>query len=85
MLLKQGWFGMVWFNSLSSHKTLDWTKLKAVADEIYNGAYINSFTFDVVGNMFGKKRKCCFPAFSPFPTISFKSLIPGVFKVLIVE
>ena len=47
------------------------TKLKANADNKRNTSKTLKFVSVRVENNVEKRKKCLFPAFSPFPTISF--------------
>ena len=56
------------FNSLPNDKFLDWSILKAFADDKLNLAKKLEFALGRVENC-GKRIKCWLPAFSPFPTM----------------
>ena len=56
------------FNSLPKDKNLDWSKLKAVADDKINVIAELKFGLGRAENT-GKRRKCWLPAFSLFPTM----------------
>ena len=58
----------VLFNSLPDDKTLDWSKFKAFADDKINATNIE-ICFGKSRKYCGKRRKCCLPSFSPFPTM----------------
>ena len=49
-----------------NNKIVDWSKLKAFADEKMNVAEMMVSLSD--RSYCGKRRKCWLPAFSPFPT-----------------
>ena len=72
------------FNSLSYDNFLDFSKLKAFADDNINMAEKLKFVFGRVENRLGKRRKCWLPAFSPFPTLFSKIYSSGSLKVWIV-
>ena len=73
------------FNSLPNDKILDWSKLRAFADDKINVTEKLKFGLGMVENIVGKRRKCCLPAFCPFPHNVFKRLlIQGRLKVMIV-
>ena len=55
------------FNSLPNDKILDWSKLKAFADNKMNLTEKLSW-FGKCRKHCGKRRKCQLPAFTPFPT-----------------
>ena len=57
-------------NPLPSDKIVDWSKLKAFAEDIINVNEILKFRLGRVENT-GTRRKCCFPAVSPFSTFVF--------------
>ena len=67
------------FNSLTYEKFLDWSKLKALADEKINNL-ITKILCEMDRKHCGKKRKCWLPAFSPFPTMFSRDLFFGVVK-----
>ena len=52
------------FNSLPNEKILDWSKLKAFADDKINMSEKLNFLEGKVENIAGKRRKCIF-SFSP--------------------
>ena len=54
------------FNPLPNDKILDWSKLKAFADD--------KFVLESVENIVGKGENVGLPAFSPFPTMFSKSV-----------
>ena len=54
-------------NLLPCGKFLGWSKLKAFADDKCN--LKTETLFEMERKHCGKKRKCLFPAFSPFPTM----------------
>ena len=53
---------------------LEWSKLKASADEKKNDSKIKFCFGKSRKKHCGKRRKCCLPAVSPIPTNVFKSL-----------
>ena len=55
------------YNSLPNDKNLDLTKLKAFADDKINVTQTICFGKGI--KHCWKRRKCCLPAFSPFPTM----------------
>ena len=62
------------FNSLPNNKFLDWSKLKAFADNKIKMTEKTKISF-------GKGRKHCgLPAFSPFPTMFSKGFFYKVVK-----
>ena len=73
-------------NSLPNDKIMDWSKLKAFADEIINVNEKLKFVFGRLENIVGKGENAGLPAFSPFPTLFSKGffLRPGSLKVRIV-
>ena len=46
-------------NSLPNNKFVDWSKLKAFADNKINASLPHKFFFGMVGNHCEKRRKCC--------------------------
>ena len=66
--------------SLPNEKILDWSKLKAFADDKSKVANIMIFVFDSVENIVGKRKKCWLPAFSSFPTMFSKAFFLRVVK-----
>ena len=56
-------------NSLQNNKILDWSKLKALADEKNNWDSKMEICCGNGRKQCGKRRKCWLAAFSPFPTI----------------
>ena len=62
-----------WVNSLPTNKILDFTKLKAFADDKLNIARMMISPYDKSRKLCGKRRKCWLPAFSPFPTVFSKA------------
>ena len=64
-------------NSLPNAKFLDWSKLKAFADDKINGTQKFKFVSARVGNIVGK---CWLPAFSPYPTMFSKAFFVRVVK-----
>ena len=57
------------FNALPNDKILDWSKLKAFADNKINVNKKNKIWFMKGRKHCGKRRKCWLPAFSPFSTM----------------
>ena len=62
-------FDTSWFKSFPNNKILAWSKLKAFADDKMNAIHKQILVFGWEENIYGKRKKCCLPAFSPFPTI----------------
>ena len=67
-------------NSLPNDKTLDWSKLKAFADDKIDMTEKFKFVLKRVENIVGKRRKCWLPAFSPFSQNVFKAFFIRVVK-----
>ena len=65
---------------LSNNKILDWSKLKALADDKINVSEKLKFCVGKGRKHCGKRRKCWLPAFSPFPTMFLKSFFFKVVK-----
>ena len=59
---------MVGSNTLTNDKSLDWSKLKAFANDKIN--VTQNFLFGKGRKHCGKRRKCWLQAFSPFPQCS---------------
>ena len=59
-------------NTLPNDKILDLSNLKAVTDDKLNAIEKIKFVLGQAENIVGKRRKCCFPAFSPFSHNVFK-------------
>ena len=53
-------------NSLPNDKILDWSKLKAFADDIFKGTEIIVFVFDSVENIVGKGENAGYQHFLLF-------------------
>ena len=68
------------FNSLPNDKILDWSKLKAFADDKINVNQKLKSDMGRIENIVGEGRKQWLPAFSPFPTMFSKSLFHRVIK-----
>ena len=64
-----------------NEKILDWSKLKAFADNKikFNATEKLKFLLERVENT-GKRKKCWLPAFSPFPTMFSKEFLYSVVK-----
>ena len=60
-------------NSLPNNKILDWSKLKAFADDKMNLNEKFKLVLGKVENLVGKGGKCWLHAFSPFPTLFSKA------------
>ena len=60
--------GLFW-KGLTLTKILDWSKLKALADDKINVAEMITSVSERVENIVGKRRKCWLPAFSLFLTM----------------
>ena len=67
-------------NSLLSNKILDWSKLKAIADDKVNVTEKLKFVLGRVENIVGKGEKCWLPAFSCFSTMFSKGFWYRVLK-----
>ena len=67
-------------NSLPNDKILDWSKLKAFADEKNNCDRKIEISFGKRKKHCGKRRKCWLPAFYPFPTMFSKGFLYRVIK-----
>ena len=63
-------------NPLPHDKVLDCSKLKAFAVDKINDSEKLKICFEKCRKRCGKRRKCCLPAFSPFPTMF--SIAPSV-------
>ena len=61
--------GQVTVNSLPNDRSLDWSKLKAFADDKINVTKKLKFALGLEEKNCKKRRKCWLPAFSPFPTM----------------
>ena len=70
-------------NSLPNDNFLDWSKLKAFADDILNLAEKLKFVLARVENIVGERGNRWLPAFSPFPTMFSKSFFPRVSKRIV--
>ena len=57
------------YNSLHNDKIFASTKLEAFADNKINVANSIISLFGKGRKHYGKRRKCCLPAFSPFPSM----------------
>ena len=68
------------FNSLPNDKILDWSKVKAFADDKRNVIEKLKFVFGKGRKHCGKRRKCWLPAFSPFPTMFSKGFLYRVVR-----
>ena len=62
-----------WLNSLPNDKSLDWSKLKAFADDKINGTEKWKLVFGRVGNIEGKGEKGDNKRFLLFPQFSQKA------------
>ena len=67
-------------NYLPDDKSLDWSKLKAFADDKFKLAQMMNFVFDRVENIVGKGENAGFSALSLFPTMFSKAFFLGVVK-----
>ena len=72
------------FNSLPNEKILDWTKLKALADDKFNGAKMIIFLLDRLENIVGKGENVGYHHFLFFLQCFQKAVSPGSLKVGIV-
>ena len=75
---------MIAFNSLPNDKILDWSKLKAFADENFNIAKTVISVCDRVENIVGKGENVCYQHFLLFPQSFRKLSISGSLKLEIV-
>ena len=71
-------------NSLPRNKILDWSKLKAFADDNINVTESLKFVLRMFENILGKGEKCWLPAFSSFLTMFQKASLTGSLKVVTV-
>ena len=69
------------FYSLQNKKSLDWSKLKAFAEDKINETKIE-IRFGKGKKHCGKRRKCWLPAFSTFPTMFLNGFYFRVVKSL---
>ena len=71
-------------NPLPRDKILDWSRLKAFADDKINLNEKNQTLFGKGRKHCGKRKKCCLPAFSPFTTMFSKAffILGGLKSVL---
>ena len=60
---------MTCINSLPNNKILDWSKLKAFADDNLYEAQMMIYVFDWAGKIVGKGENAGNQHFSPFPTM----------------
>ena len=67
-------------NPFPDNKILALPKFRAFADGNFTMAQVVQFFPDRVENIVGKRRKCCFPAFSSFPTMFYNSFYSRVVK-----
>ena len=58
------------FNLYQTTKFLDWSKFKAFADDKTDLTENYKFVLGKEIKHCGKRRKCCLPAFYPFPAFS---------------
>ena len=72
------------FNSLSSTKNLDWSKLKAFADDKINVTEKSKFVLGHIENIVGKGGNAGFHHFLLFPQCFQKASYTGSLKVVIV-
>ena len=70
----------LFLNFLPNDKMLDWSKLKAFADDKINVNEKSEIWFGKGRKHCGKRRKCWLPAFSPIPTMFSKSFLPKIVK-----
>ena len=71
-------------NSLPNNILLDWSKLKAFADDILNIATIIIYVFYGLENIVGKGENAGYQYFPPFPHCFQKLSLSGSLKVRIV-
>ena len=62
------------FNTIPNNKIFEWTKLKAFSSDKINAIEKLKSVSGWEENIVGKRRKCLFPAFSPFPSMFSKGL-----------
>ena len=72
------------FNSLPNHKYLDWSKLKAFADDKINVTEKMKFVFGRVENIVGKGENAGYQHFHLFPQCFQEDLFSRSLKVVIV-
>ena len=72
------------FHSLLNDKILDWSKLRAFADNKIKVLKMMIFVFDRVEKNVENRRKCWLLAFSPFSTMFSKAFYPWSLKAGIV-
>ena len=75
------WPTLYMFNSSLNEKMLNFSKLKAFADDNRSVTKFAKFVCDRIGNILGKGKECWLPAFIPFLTMFSKSLFLRVDKV----
>ena len=63
-------------NPLPDDKNLDWSKLKAFADDKSNATKMIISVFDRVENIVEKGKIARYKSISPFPTVFLKGLFP---------
>ena len=66
-----------YIKALQNNKISDCSTLKAFVDDKLNIFKMMISIFDRLENTVGKRRKCWFPAFSPFPTVFSKAFLLG--------
>ena len=71
-------------NSLLNHKVLDWSKLKAFADDKSNAIENMKFVLEWVEDLVGKGENAAFQHFLLFPQCFQKASFLGSLKVRIV-
>ena len=67
-------------DSLLNNKILDQSKLKAIVDDTVNMTHRIEIHCGQNRNIFGKRKKCRLPAFSPFPSMFSKGFFLRVVK-----
>ena len=68
------------FNSLPDDKILNYSKLKACADNKIHVTQKIEVCYGMSRKYCGKRRKCWLPAISPFPTMFSKAFVHRVVK-----
>ena len=75
---------IICINSLPNDKILDWSKLKAFADDKINVLKMMIFIFDRIENIVGKEENAGYQHFLLFPQSFQMALHSGVIKTRIV-
>ena len=74
----------IYINSLPNEKFLDWSKLKAFADDKIDVTEKFEFVVGRIENIFGKGENAGYQHFLLFPQCFQKPLFTGLLKVVIV-